>query len=72
MAGKSFIAALLPDGDPQFDVPGPLVMVMMCGPDGRGGVEAKRIWILDEREARVMHDALTMALARLVRAEPRS
>ena len=59
------IAAVLPDGDPDFAVPGPLVMLMMRGADGRGGVEAKRVWILDADEARAMHDALTRALSAL-------
>lgn len=65
MANKSFRAVPLPDGDPEWGVPGPLVSIMQYGPDGLGSAEIKRVWILDVPEAADLCVVLADALDQL-------
>lgn len=63
LPARTFSAALHPDGDPQWDVPGPLVRLDERGPDGGGGQELKRVRWLTPGEAAALAGVLTTAAA---------
>lgn len=62
MAGLTFRSVPMPDGDPEFGVPGPLLMLMSYGADGRGGREIKHLRIYEAAEARSLIAALQSGL----------
>lgn len=63
MSARIFHALALPDGDAQFGVPGPQVMLFERGPDGAHGIEIKRVRIFSPAEALALQAALLSALA---------
>lgn len=65
MANRTFHGVAMPQGDTTWGVPGPLVMLVEHGPDGRGGFEVKRTRIFDLAETEAARDQLSAAIAHI-------
>ena len=70
VAFRSFRASAHPEGDPVYGQRGPLIRLDHHEPDGRGGVELRRVLWLHPDEATALNAQLRFALAGLGGVEP--